>query len=174
MELKELAAQYRESAEKCRARVKQLRAKLNSEACGGQEMLLLRRRINMLIEMAGDTATIAKYLETYYQNGGQNDVQNNAGAGNGVSEHAAADARYGSGCARGADGCRGNLRGIDAAPGADGEIILYGAAQHAGDCGYAGYQRFHREQNAEIRPHAPAALPALQQQGVAARGRMSS
>ena len=71
MELKKLAAEYRESADKCRVRAQNLRVMLKSGRCRQQETLLLRRRINILTEMAGDAYAIAAYLDNYYSGGGE-------------------------------------------------------------------------------------------------------
>ena len=70
MNMAELSEEYRDSAARCRDRARALRAWLNGEALTQTERMLLKRRINMLSEMAADAGAIAKYLRRYYGQGG--------------------------------------------------------------------------------------------------------
>ena len=72
MGLEELAEEYRESAAVCRERVRLLRQELQQGRVSGSEELTLRRRINMLAEMASQTAAIGCYLRNYYGRSGRN------------------------------------------------------------------------------------------------------
>lgn len=66
MNMAELSEEYRDSAALCRDRARALRLWLNEEALTQTERMLLKRRINMLSEMAADAGAIAKYLRSYY------------------------------------------------------------------------------------------------------------
>jgi hypothetical protein len=66
MTLLEMSAEYRESGEKCRCRVRELNTILSTEAMGETERLLLRRRVSILSTMARDAIAISRYLENYY------------------------------------------------------------------------------------------------------------
>ena len=66
MTLLEMSAEYRESGEKCRRRVRELNAILSTEVMGETERLLLRRRVSILSTMARDAIAISRYLENYY------------------------------------------------------------------------------------------------------------
>ncbi|MCC8078084.1 MAG: hypothetical protein LUC21_03165 [Oscillospiraceae bacterium] len=66
MSMEELSESYRESATLCRVRAAELRERLRTELMGETERMLLRRRINLLVEMAAETASTARYLRDYY------------------------------------------------------------------------------------------------------------
>lgn len=66
MNMAELSEEYRDSAAKCRDRARALRSSLREEPLSQTERMLLKRRINMLSEMAADAGAIAKYLRRYY------------------------------------------------------------------------------------------------------------
>lgn len=72
MTLTELSAQYRESGEKCRRRVEELRLILETEPMSETERLILRRRIYIIAGMARQTIATSNYLKNYY--GGRSDV----------------------------------------------------------------------------------------------------
>lgn len=66
MSLMELAEQYRETSEKCRAGLRALRARVKDGSIGETERLVLRRKCTILDGMARETAAISKYLANYY------------------------------------------------------------------------------------------------------------
>ncbi len=66
MSLMELAEQYRETSEKCRARLRELRERVKDGSIGETERLVLRRKCTILDGMARETAAISKYLANYY------------------------------------------------------------------------------------------------------------
>ncbi len=67
MDLKELAAMYRDSGEKCREHLTILEERLASQPMSNTERLKLRREICLLAGMARDTIAISNYLENYYE-----------------------------------------------------------------------------------------------------------
>ena len=109
MELKQLGEDYRISARRCFERAAELRRQLLTER-GRSEMetVQLRRRINILIDMARDTAAVGRYLRDYYGRDvhGKTALQRE---GNGVYDAAWLDAllgvrgRYGEAGARGTE-----------------------------------------------------------------------
>ena len=66
MNMTELSEEYRNSAALCRGRARTLREALREEELSQTERMILKRRINMLSEMAADAGAIAKYLRRYY------------------------------------------------------------------------------------------------------------
>lgn len=66
MRLNELAEQYRDSSDACRARVSMLRRELGAFHGSETQKIRLRRRITILTEMAREASATAKYLERYY------------------------------------------------------------------------------------------------------------
>lgn len=66
-----MAAQYRETSDKCKAGLRVLREHVNEELIGETERLILRRKCTILEGMARETAAISKYLANYY---GSDDV----------------------------------------------------------------------------------------------------
>lgn len=66
MTLNELSAQYRQSGEACRIRMRELETKLETEPMGETERLRLRRRIYIVGTMAQDAIATSRYLECYY------------------------------------------------------------------------------------------------------------
>jgi hypothetical protein len=67
MELKKMAAVYRESGEKCHRRLSELEVMLASRPMCNTERLRLRREICLLACMARDAIAISNYLENYYE-----------------------------------------------------------------------------------------------------------
>ena len=106
MSLRILAAQYRESAAKCKERALLLRERLQNGEMGETERMLLRRRVNMLVTMASETAATARYLKNYYGRTDE-DGDDQPGTGNGVSEPAGPDETLGAGGRHGPDAGRG-------------------------------------------------------------------
>ena len=70
MNMAELSEEYRASAALCRDRARTLRERLREDQFSQTERMILKRRINMLSEMAADAGAIAKYLRRYYGRGG--------------------------------------------------------------------------------------------------------
>ena len=66
MTLSELSKEYRESGQKCRQRVDELRLVLDTEPMSETERLILRRRIYILETMARQTIATSNYLKNYY------------------------------------------------------------------------------------------------------------
>lgn len=75
MTLKEMAAEYQKSSEKCRAALRKLRRSLNDDSLSNTDMLLLRRRCAILDDMVRETSATAKYLTNYYKGGKADETQ---------------------------------------------------------------------------------------------------
>ena len=167
MNLSELGVQYQESAAACRKRAAQLREILKNGQLSEMETLLMRRRINMLLEMAGDAAAVGKYLKNYY---GRKDKHADTAVfeGDGVSEHSWLDEIFGGEGDHGEAAFHGAARGSDGAAGADGASVLHRAAHDAGHCELTADQCFHREPDARGGAEEIEALPEIQQQSVSA------
>ena len=64
--LKEMAAAYRESAEKCRRRVRELEEEAKDGALSETERLRIRYKITLMSGIVRETLATANYLEHYY------------------------------------------------------------------------------------------------------------
>lgn len=130
MKLRELSFEYKEAAAACRQRAKELRESM-AQCESETEKLLLRRRIAILMQMAGDAAATAKYLYGYYgTEGKQND-----GRGKVSGSQTAYQA---DGCdGRGQDSCTAawDERGTYAETEAACTYVLYRAEADDADCG---------------------------------------
>ena len=163
MSLEELGLEYRESARACRQRAKEVKQLLDEGDLSDTEMMLQRRRFNMLIEMAADTSAMGTYLINYYGRKvtyGNHDVRER----NGVSEPSLFDEILRARRRNGPAAFGGAAGGADRAAGADGEALLRGAAHDAGHRGDAGSESLDREPDAEGGAGEAAALSALYEQ----------
>ena len=170
MKLEELSAEYLDAAEKCRTRALELRRQLPDVATE-LEAMRLRRRINMLIEMAGETHAVGNYLANYYH-GRTNDGRTDLLPGDGVREHAEADAHSAGGQPDGGAHRRRPAQRAHTPAGAAGNAVLRGAAQHAGDRHDAWRKSLYGVPDAAGCPEEAAPMSALQQQNASAGGRM--
>ena len=71
MKLKELAAEYRQSAEAIKRRVEQLRKKMDEPSVKYEERFLLSSRITELEVIMAETMRDAYYMENYYLRAGE-------------------------------------------------------------------------------------------------------
>ncbi len=146
MELKELGMEYERSAQLCRVRLAELRRTLRHERLSDAELIALRRRINILEDMARQTAATGRYLVNYYERGAHDNAKN---AGTGISELEEifeAAGLLGEPAAPPAG--RGNRKRADAKTGPDGAHVLFGAALDARDGRYPRRVPLHRQQDA--------------------------
>lgn len=67
MNLREMSAEYKEISEKCREKLKVLRARANDPDITETERLILRRNCTLVESMARETRAVSKYLENYYR-----------------------------------------------------------------------------------------------------------
>ncbi len=66
MRLTELSIEYAHSAQLCKTRIAELKARLETEEMCEIDRLRLRRRIGILTGMMRDTMAVSKYLKNYY------------------------------------------------------------------------------------------------------------
>ena len=71
MKLKELAAEYRQSAEAIKSRIEQLRKKMDEPSVKYEERFLLSSRITELEVIMAETMRDAFYMENYYLRAGE-------------------------------------------------------------------------------------------------------
>lgn len=81
MTIREMAAEYRDSALRFRGRMAELRRICAEEPMSETERIILRRRICVLDTMERELASTAKYLENYYRRD-----ENDSADGNGKKE----------------------------------------------------------------------------------------
>ena len=167
MSLETLGREYRMSAVACRRRAEEIRCILRTKKLSEMETMRLRRRYNLLIEMAAESSAVGTYLINYYgrKDDGENDRIH---AGDRVSEHAKSDEICGAGGRDLAAAGIGAQAGTDGASGADCAAVLSEPAADARDCKYARRQRVYGEPLAEIIARETAALSALYEPGLSA------
>jgi len=160
MDMKELAAQYRQSAAACRERACALERSL-AQCDGGSEAMSLRRRISLLRAMAAETSSTARYLENYYERNDTDGGEKQAG-GDGVYEIEELCAAVGR-ARRGKYANRGRADGQYSQSKAEkyGENVLHTAASHAGDRKTVGRKRIHDKQRIEGRPGENESMSGL-------------
>ena len=167
MSLEELGLEYRESARACRQRAKEVKQLLDEGDLSDTEMMLQRRRFNMLIEMAADTSAMGTYLINYY---GRNRTHGNDQLckRNGISEPSLLDEVLRARRRNGPAALSGTAGGADRTAGADGKDVLHRAAHDAPDCGDPRGESLDGEPDAEILAGEAAALSALYKQIISA------
>ena len=167
MSLEELGLEYRESARACRRRAGEIKELLESGKLSDTETMLMRRRFNMLIEMASETSATGTYLINYY---GRNRTHGNdqLRKRNGISEPSLLDEILRARRRNGAAAFGGAAGGADCPAGADGEDVLHRAAHDAGHRGDFEGQSVYGEPDAEILAGEAQTLPALYQPGISA------
>ena len=160
MSLEKLGREYRMSAIACRRRAEEIRQMLRAKKLSETEMMRLRRRYNLLIEMAAESSAVGTYLINYY---GRKDDEGNdrIHAGDGVSKHAQPDEVCGAGGRDGAAAGLGTEARTDGAAGADRAHVLSQSAADARDRKCARNQCVHGEPFAEILAREAAPLSAL-------------
>lgn len=159
MELKQLGMEYRSSARACRERAAQLRLGLSREQQTPSDCIALRRRISMLEEMARQASAIGRYLINYY---GEEVFKDGTDTDLGISELTRLLKEAGPlGQPASPNAGRGHRAGADAAPGADGAHVLFGAALDAGDGLNTGRLSLDGEPHSGRRAKKAAPLPAL-------------
>ena len=167
MSLEELGWEYRESARACRRRAMEVKQMIMEGGHSEAETMQLRRRFNLLIEMAAETSAVGTYLINYYGGNikhGNNDIHKR----NGVSELARAAQIFAEGGDDGAAARCGAAGGADAAAGTDGADVLRGAAHDAGYRGDPRCESLDGEPDAEIGAREAEALSALYKQIISA------
>jgi len=167
MSLETLGREYRMSAVACRRRAEEIRTILRSKKLSEMETMRLRRRYNLLIEMAAESSAVGTYLINYY---GRKDDEGNdrIHAGNGVSKHTQSDEVCGTGGRDLTAAVLGAQTGTDGATGADRAAVLSESAADARDRECARHQCVHGEPLAEIVARETAALSALYEPGLSA------
>lgn len=165
MELKQLGREYEHSARLCRERTAELRLALEGETQTQSEYIALHRRITMLETMARQAAATGRYLLNYY---GEEVLEIEQDSNAGISklealfEEAGQLGKPASPYAR-----RGHRAGADAAPGADGAHVLFGAALNTGDGCDTGRLSLNGEPHAGRSSQEAQALPALRRKSPA-------